>query len=133
MNDIFFNKTDIHGSLVRHNSGKIRNERIAKAQQSLDSLKIEIDRRQQKFDEVLNFLNQKKIEYQHLCEQYATNSRQTYLTKDISRLQEGITHLTEKIKDTQPEKIQANLRVQYDSLKNILLMKIDNRDTVKKG
>ncbi len=124
MNDVFFNKVSIHAGLVRHNSENIRSERIAKAQQGLDTLKMDIDRRQQKLDEVLAFLNQKKMEHQRLCKQYITNPEQANLAKELSHLQQGITHLEEKIKNTQPEKIQADLNIEYEKLKNVLALKI---------
>ena len=124
MSDIFLSNASIHAGLVRHHSRKTKDVQIAKAQQSLDTLKIEIDRRQQKLDDVLAFLSQKKDEHHRLSEQYKNNPEHACLAKDISRLERGITKLTEKIECVEPEKKQVHLKAQYDELKSVFLFKI---------
>ena len=120
---MFFNKSTIHASLVRHNADKTRASQIAAAQHALERLGIEISFRQQKLDTVLSFLKKKKHVAQQLRELSIADPLHEDVADRLTCLLQKINQLKKKIQDTQPEKYLANLKIQYNTLQKTLSIK----------
>lgn len=119
---VFFDKnssTSGYDKLLQEEGKKARRTRIANADHALEELKLEIDARQKKLNDVLSFLDNERIRYQELNAQYEQSPSAT-LAEQIKTLKQTIDALDKKLEETQPEKALAALTTRYEELCAIL-------------
>ncbi|WED42242.1 hypothetical protein [Legionella cardiaca] len=116
--NVFFDKkaTSGYDKLLRQNEENVRKKRIEKAEEALQQLKQEIDNRLVKLQEILAFSDTKHALFQQLSEQYE-HAPSKELAKQLSELKQALATLDNKLQQSQPEKIIADLQARYEALK----------------
>jgi RNA processing factor Prp31 len=127
MDNVFFKDGEKKSfqKMLKANEQTMRLTRIAQAQNILQQLKQEIKQRTEKLDEIYSFVENQHRLHEELMQNYVATPSET-LGKRLESLKQSIDNFEKQIKQTQPEKIIADLTNQYEDLRAKLAIAVNN-------
>ncbi|KTD09490.1 hypothetical protein [Legionella jamestowniensis] len=125
MGNAFFDKEagfSTYKVILQENEHLLRMRRLGQAEEALQRMEQDINVRKEELNKVYTFVENKQANYEQLAKQYEMAPSKA-LAKQMTELKQILEMVYEKLRQTQPEKVIADLSSKYEEFKTELAQK----------